>query len=136
MKTIEVVAALICRGREFLICRRPANKARGGLYEFPGGKVESGETPAEALRRECREELAIDVNVRAAVADVTHTYPDLTIHLTLLKALLPQGEPTPLEHDELRWITPEQLNDYPFCPADVAFHEPIRLLMQTGYGND
>lgn len=136
MKTIEVVAALICRGEKFLICRRPANKARGGLYEFPGGKVESGETPAEALCRECREELAIDVDVHMPVADVTHSYPDLTIHLTLLKALLPQGEPTPLEHDELRWITAEQLNDYPFCPADVAFHEPIRLLMQTGHNND
>lgn len=132
----RVTAAIVLKDRRVLVARRAQGQKNAGMWEFPGGKVESGESPAEALRRECREELAIDVDVHIPVADVTHSYPDLTIHLTLLKALLPQGEPTPLEHDELRWITAEQLNDYPFCPADVAFHEPIRLLMQTGHNSD
>ncbi|MBO5501345.1 MAG: (deoxy)nucleoside triphosphate pyrophosphohydrolase [Clostridia bacterium] len=128
MKTIEVVAALLCRESQFLICRRPPHKARAGLFEFPGGKVEVGETPQEALQRECREELGIETHIGEAVADVTHAYPDLTIHLTLYAAL-PEGEPQPLEHDDLRWITASQLDDYSFCPADVAFHIPIRAFM-------
>ncbi len=126
MKTLEVVAALICRDDRFLICRRPPDKARAGLYEFPGGKVEPGETLAQALRRECAEELGIEIDVQSPVADVCHTYPDLTIHLTLLSATLPFGEPVALEHDDLRWITADQLADYAFCPADVAFHQDIR----------
>lgn len=129
MKTVEVVAALLCRKDRFLICRRPAHKARGGLYEFPGGKVEPGETPQQALRRECAEELAIDAVIGDAVADVSHTYPDVTIHLTLYQAEIPAGEPCSLEHDDLRWITPAQLDSFPFCPADIAFHNAIRTLM-------
>ena len=128
MKTIEVVAGLICRNGRFLICRRPQHKARAGLYEFPGGKVEPGETPENALRRELSEELAICPQVGGAVADVTHTYPELTIHLTLYRAVILQGEPRGLEHDDLQWIGAEHLNDFPFCPADVAFHDAIRKL--------
>lgn len=130
MMTIEVVAALLCRESHFLICRRPPHKARAGLYEFPGGKVEPYETPQEALQRECREELGIEPCIGDAVADVTHSYPDLTIHLTLFAATIPQGEPQPLEHDDLCWILASQLNDYPFCPADIAFHDAIRNLME------
>lgn len=126
MKTIEVVAALICKKDRFLICRRPPSKARGGMYEFPGGKVEPGETPRQALRRECLEELAIDTQIDDAVADVEHSYPELTIHLTLYQATILQGDPKGLEHDDLQWITADQLEDYPFCPADVAFHGAIR----------
>ncbi len=128
MKTIEVVAALICREDRFLICRRPVHKARGGLYEFPGGKVEPGETPQQALRRECLEELAVDTRIDCAIADVEHSYPELTIHLTLYRAVILQGEPRGLEHDDLQWIGAEHLNDFPFCPADVAFHDAIRKL--------
>jgi 8-oxo-dGTP diphosphatase len=98
------------------------------MYEFPGGKLEPGETPRQALRRECLEELAIDTRIHDAVADVEHSYPDLTIHLTLYRAEILQGEPTGLEHDDLQWITAEQLEDYAFCPADVAFHGAIRNL--------
>lgn len=129
MKNVEVVAALLCRKDRFLICRRPAHKARGGLYEFPGGKVEPGETPQQALHRECAEELAIDAVIGGAVADVSHPYPDVTIHLTLYRAEIPAGEPRSLEHDDLRWITPAQLDSFPFCPADIAFHDAIRAMM-------
>lgn len=131
MKTIEVVAALLCRGEQFLICRRPAHKARAGLYEFPGGKVEPGETPQQALQRECAEELGINAQIGAPVADVYHSYPDLTIHLTLYAATIPTGDPKAIEHDDLQWIRISQLDQYPFCPADIAFHNAIRQLMTT-----
>ena len=128
MKTIEVVAALLCRGNRFLICRRPPNKARAGLYEFPGGKIEPGETPEQALVRECFEELALHPIIGDAVADVYHTYPELTIHLTLYRAEVFGEEPEPLEHDDLQWISADQLENYAFCPADIAFHDAIRQL--------
>ena len=79
----EVVAALIWEGETFLICQRPAHKARGLLWEFVGGKVEPGETREEALVRECREELDIRVAVGEPFMEVIHAYPDLTVHLTL-----------------------------------------------------
>ena len=79
----EVVAALVWQGDTFMICQRPAHKARGLLWEFVGGKVEPGETGEQALVRECREELAVEIAVGEVFMDVTHTYPDLTVHLVL-----------------------------------------------------
>ena len=78
----EVVAALIWDKNKFMICQRPAHKARGLLWEFVGGKVEPGETKQQALIRECREELAVTLDVGDVFMDVTHKYPDLTVHLT------------------------------------------------------
>lgn len=89
----EVVAALIRRGNTFLICQRPRNKARGLLWEFVGGKVEPGETREQALIRECREELDITLTVGDIFIEVTHKYPDLTVHLTLFDATIAQGDP-------------------------------------------
>ncbi len=126
----EVVAALIRRGDRFLICRRPANKARPLLWEYPGGKVETGETKAEALERECREELDIPLRVGAPVMDVTHVYPDLTIHLTLMEAEITAGEPRMLEHCDLRWITAGELDGFEFCPADVEINEHLKTIMK------
>jgi len=123
----EVAAALIWRGDRFMICQRPAHKARGLLWEFVGGKVEPGETPAEALVRECREELAVTIAVRDVFMDVVHAYPDITVHLTLFNADLAEGEPRLLEHRDLRWITVEEIDDYAFCPAD---EEILRRLKQ------
>lgn len=114
----EVVAALICREGRFLICRRPAHKARGLLWEFVGGKVEPGETKAQALARECREELAVEVDVGAPFMEVTHAYPDVTVHLTLLWAQIRSGEVRLLEHCDMRWITPDEIGQFAFCPAD------------------
>lgn len=118
IKMTEVVAALIWDGGRFLICQRPAHKARGLLWEFVGGKVEPGETKEEALRRECREELDILLAVHDVFMDVTHVYPDLTVHLTLFNASIAAGEPKLLEHNAMRWITPEEIPQYDFCPAD------------------
>ena len=122
----EVVAALIWNGDRFLICQRPEYKARGLLWEFVGGKVESGETKAAALIRECREELDVTVDVGEKFMEVEHRYPDLTVHLTLFSATIAQGEPKLLEHNALRWITPGEIDHFDFCPADETILDEIR----------
>ena len=121
----EVVAALIWDGRRFLICQRPANKARGLMWEFAGGKVERGETPEQALIRECQEELAITLSVGDVFMEVIHEYPDITVHLTLFQARIAEGTPQMLEHQAVRWITPEEIGQYEFCPADTVILQQI-----------
>ena len=114
----EVVAALIWNNDKFMICQRPAHKARGLLWEFVGGKVEPGETKEEALIRECREELAVTLTVNNVFMDVIHEYPDLTVHLSLFNAVIAEGEPLKLEHEDIQWIAPSEIYNYEFCPAD------------------
>ena len=114
----EVVAALIWDENRFLACQRPAHKARGLLWEFVGGKVELGETREQALIRECQEELAVTVAVQDVFMEVDHVYPDLTVHLTLFNASIAEGTPQKIEHNDLRWITVDEINQYEFCPAD------------------
>ena len=121
----EVVAALIWDNGKFMICQRPANKARALLWEFVGGKVEPGETKEQALVRECREELNIILSVGDAFMDVTHEYPEITVHLTLFNATIAEGEPEKLEHNDIKWITPAEIPNYEFCPADVEILEKI-----------
>lgn len=128
MKVTEVVAALIRRGGKILICRRPAHKARALLWEFPGGKVEAGETKEQALVRECREELAVTVKPYSVYYEITHKYPDITIHLTLFNCTLQEGEPQKLEHSELAWIQPQEVTAYEFCPADKVIVEKLAAL--------
>lgn len=122
---IEVVAALIRDNGKFMICQRPENKSRALLWEFPGGKVEAGETKEAALARECREELDIDLSVGAVFAESTFVYPDISVHLTLLEARIIRGEPKLLEHRDIRWITPEEAHLFEFSPADVPFVEKL-----------
>lgn len=122
---VEVVAALIWQGDTFMICQRPAHKARGLLWEFVGGKVEAGETGCQALIRECREELDVLLDVGAVYMDVVHEYPDLTVHLTLFHAAIAEGTPKKLEHNDIQWITPQEIPHYDFCPADVEILEKI-----------
>ena len=125
MKITEVVAALIWNNDKFMICQRPAYKARGLLWEFVGGKVESGETKEQALIRECREELNVLLSVGDVFMDVVHEYPDLTVHLTLFNATIDEGEPQKLEHNDIKWITPREIPNYDFCPADEGITERI-----------
>ena len=125
MKITEVVAALIWRGEKFMICQRPAHKARGLLWEFVGGKVEHGETKEQALIRECNEELGITLDVGDVFMDVIHEYPDLTVHLTLFNATISHGEPQKIEHNDIQWITPERIPNYDFCPADKEILEKL-----------
>jgi len=124
----EVVAALIWDENRFLACQRPAHKARGLLWEFVGGKVEPGETREQALIRECQEELAVTVAVQDVFMEVDHVYPDLTVHLTLFNASITEGIPQKIEHNDLRWITVEEIDQYEFCPAD---EEILRRLKEV-----
>lgn len=121
----EVVAALIQDGDKILICQRPKNKARALLWEFVGGKVEKGESREQALIRECKEELNITLAVGDVFMEVTHEYPDITVHLTLFNAAIASGMPEKIEHNDIKWVTKNQLIEYEFCPADQAILEEI-----------
>lgn len=128
-KVTQVVAALIWDGDKFLICQRPAHKARGLLWEFVGGKTEPGETPQQALIRECREELAVEVSVGTVFMEVLHEYPDLLVQLILFNCSIASGVPQMLEHNDIRWIAIEEIPDFDFCPADVDI---LKKLQQEG----
>jgi len=123
----EVVAALIWDGEKFMACQRPAHKTRGLLWEFVGGKVESGETKEEALIRECREELDITVAVKDVFMEVVHEYPDMTVHLTLFNCRIAEGVPKLLEHNAIAWVAPAEIPNYDFCPAD---EEILKRIME------
>ena len=115
----EVVAAMIQDGNgRILVCRRPLQKTRGGLWEFVGGKLEPGETEEDALIRECREELGVTVLPKSIFYKVTYRYPDIEILLTLYRADIVEGTPQLLEHMELRWVDLDALSSLAFCPAD------------------
>ena len=129
---VEVVAALIWDKDKFMICQRPAHKARGLLWEFVGGKVEPSETKEQALIRECQEELAITLSVGDVFMDVVHEYPDITVHLTLFDATIAEGIPQKLEHNDIKWITASEIPNYEFCPAD----EEILKTITECYGGE
>ena len=124
----EVVAALIWDKNRVLDCQRPGHKARGLLWEFVGGKVEPGDTKKQALIRECQEELAVTVAVQDVFKEVDHVYPDVTVYLTLFNASIAEGVPQKIEHNDLRWITVEEIDQYEFCPAD---EEILRRLKEV-----
>lgn len=123
---LEVVAALIWQGNAFLICQRPQGKHLELLWEFVGGKVEPGETKAQALVREVQEELGMTVSVTREFMQVTHAYADKTIHLTVFCATITQGQPQLLEHHAMRWIGVDEMEAYDFCPADDAILQQIK----------
>ena len=125
---VEVVAALIWDKDKFMICQRPVHKARGLLWEFVGGKVETGETKEQALIRECQEELAITLSVGDVFMDVVHKYPDINVHLTLFNATIAEGVPQMLEHNDIKWITPAEIPNFDFCPADEEILQKLRVV--------
>ncbi len=122
----QVVAALIWQNNRFLICRRPPHKTRGLLWEFVGGKVETGETKQQALMRECMEELAVKVRVDDVYMQLVHEYPDMTVELTLFNAAIVEGEPQLLEHSEIRYISVDEIDRFDFCPADVEILKKLK----------
>lgn len=125
---VEVVAALIISEdtRRFLLCQRPAHKARGGLWEFVGGKVEPGETRAQAIVRECREELGVTIEPGEEMLSVLHEYPDVTIRLTLIASRIVSGSITLLEHQDARFVGAGELGQLALCPADQEIVDIIR----------
>ena len=130
-KPTEVAAALIWENGKFMICQRPETKSCALLWEFVGGKAEKGETLEQTLIRECREELGITVAVGDVFCEVTHEYPDITVHLTLFHATISEGTPQLLEHADLKWITPAEIPQYHFCPADRDILEKLQKFGET-----
>lgn len=118
-RIIEVVGAIIKDGDRYLVGQRAANKAQGGLWEFIGGKIEPGETPEQALARECREELALEIEDEHIIDSVVHEYPEKTIRLTLISCSPKSGSiPKALEHQQIRWVTRAEMDTMDFAPAD------------------
>ena len=125
-KIVDVVGAIIKDGGKYLVGQRAAHKSQGGLWEFMGGKIESGETPEEALQRECREELALEIEGSRIIDSVVHEYPEKTSRLTLLECRPKAGSvPQALEHQAIRWVTPEEMKLVDFCPADRELIEKL-----------
>ncbi|MCQ2463133.1 MAG: (deoxy)nucleoside triphosphate pyrophosphohydrolase [Clostridia bacterium] len=125
-KITRVAAALIWDGGKFMICQRPAHKARGLLWEFVGGKQEKDEELPDTLARECMEELGVKVKVYDIFMQLVHKYPDLTVELTLFNAEIESGTPQLLEHNDIKWITPDEIPLYDFCPADIEILKKIQ----------
>ena len=119
---------MIWDGCRFLVCQRPANKSRGLLWEFVGGKVEPGETKQQALIRECKEELDITIEVGEPYMELIHTYPDMTIELSLYNAVISRGIPKCLEHNAIRWIAVSEIDSLSFCPADSDILKKLKGL--------
>jgi 8-oxo-dGTP diphosphatase len=123
---VEVVAAIVRRNGKILITRRLDHAHLGGLWEFPGGKVEPGESLEEALLREIREELGMEIVVGPEIFTIEHDYPTKSVRLHFFDCGVIQGEPQALDVSDLRWVTPLQLADFEFPPADA---ELIRKLI-------
>ena len=115
---LEVTAAIICKDGKFLICQRPKGKNCELLWEFPGGKIEVGETAEDCIVREIQEELGVTLCVLRKFTDVIYEYPDKTVHLHFFLAEIASGELTCKEHNSLAWITADEIGNFQFCPAD------------------
>ena len=122
-KVIHVAAAVIRREGKIFATRRGYGPWKGG-WEFPGGKIEPGETPEEAVVREIREELDVPVRVEGTAGHVEYDYPEFHLSMECLYCSLPGGEPVLLEHEDARWLTPEELGSVDWLPAD-------RILVQA-----
>ena len=115
---VPVVAAVILRGDRILVTRRPRTGHLAGMWEFPGGKIERGETPAQALRREIREELGCVISVGKRMCRVTYRYPGKRVRLDFYRCRVRSGEPHGAEGQRLRWVARAALSRLPFPPAD------------------
>ncbi|MHB8420246.1 MAG: NUDIX domain-containing protein [Myxococcales bacterium] len=128
-----MVAAFLERDGRCLIQQRPPGGTRSGLWEFPGGKREPGEDDAQALARECREELGLEVAVGPRLWETEHEYPDLCVSLALYRCRLAAGSPRPRDGQTLAWAEPGRLAEYPFCEADRPFLERLRRGLPTTF---
>ena len=125
---IQLSAAILKNeAGKILICQRGAGGPCAYLWEFPGGKLESGESPEECLFRECREELGIGIRIQELFAQTTYTYPEIQIAFSFFRAELVDGEPRADVHKSIQWVLPDELKLYEFCPADVAVVERLSV---------
>ncbi|HBU98262.1 MULTISPECIES: 8-oxo-dGTP diphosphatase MutT [Thalassospira] len=128
-KTVFVSAvALVDADHRVLIAQRPEGKSMAGLWEFPGGKVEAGETPEMALVRELKEELGIDIteSCLAPFTFASFTYDDFHLMMPLYLCRVWKGDITPMENQQVKWVRPVRLGDYPMPPADVPLVAMLR----------
>lgn len=129
-KHINVVGAVIVDGATILAARRSAKQSLPGTWEFPGGKIEAGETPTEALAREIREELRCDAIIGKHVTTTTHEYDFATIVLSTYFCTISSGTPQLTEHAEIRWVPMDKLHELEWAPADIPAVELIPALLQ------
>lgn len=121
------VAVIWNKDRQILIDKRRSEGLLGGLWEFPGGKVEQGETIEQCIRREILEELAIDVEVGEHLITIDHTYPHFRVTLNVFHCRHLSGEPQALECDEIRWVSLDEIDKFAFPAANVQIIEALRL---------
>ena len=132
MPFVRVVGGIIWRDGRFLAACRAEGKPHAGWWEFPGGKIESGETAETALIRELDEELGIKASAPVFFASASHHYPDKSVELEFFEVRVFDGEPTPDEGQELRWVTPEEACALPFLPPDVPIVEQLARISDGG----
>ena len=124
--SIEVSAALIFHDGKLLITQRHAHAHLGGLWEFPGGKREADESFEKCLVREIREELGVEISVGELFEEITHDYPEKSVHLKFFRCRLDSGEPQPLGCAAFKWVAKAELDDFEFPAADARLLEKLR----------
>ena len=126
----DVTAAVFIKDGRVMICRRPPNKGNALKWEFPGGKSEPGETLEECLKRECEEELGIEISVGSEICATEYEYPDITVKLHFMLSKIVSGTPELKEHVDIKYITKSELSDYDFFPAD---RDIVKILAEEKY---
>lgn len=122
---LKVAAAIIQKNGKFLISRRHKHSHLGHLWEFPGGKLETGESPEECIIRECREEIDVVVKPLSLFYETQHRYPELTVHLYFFLCEIVSGNPKAVDCADWAWVSPEELKNYEFPAADVKIIEKL-----------
>ncbi len=123
---VQVVAGVMCRDGRYLVAKRKNDVHLGGFWEFPGGKLEAGESLEACLRRELREELGIEIAAPELLHITRHHYEERSVELHFFRCSIAAGEARPLDCAGIRWVLPEELSDLQFPPADQSF---IKTLM-------
>lgn len=125
---INVVAALIWQDDKILICKRPKHKSLPLMWEFPGGKIEDGETTHGALKREIKEELDVEIITGYTLGNTIYHYEDFSVCLTFINAVIVSGKLKSLEHEEIKWVNISELGAHEFCSADEEILDKLKIV--------